>query len=100
MKCARDKTTCARSVELFVDVHVVKRHAIVDVLCRPAVNVVIGVHIVVLPPSSSHQTFLPKHCFVSASSSARSLCHFGSQADVAISVFLEVSFNTVLSSIL
>ena len=25
-----------------------KRHAIVDVLCRPVVNVVIGVHIVVL----------------------------------------------------
>ena len=35
-------------MELFVDVHVVKRHAIVDVLCRPVVNVVIGVHIVVL----------------------------------------------------
>ena len=48
MKCARNKTTCTRSVELFVDVHVVKRHAIVDVLCRPVVNVVIGVHIVVL----------------------------------------------------
>ena len=48
MKCARNKTTCARSVELFVDVHVVKRHAIVDVLCRPVVNIVIGVHIVVL----------------------------------------------------
>ena len=48
MKCARNKTTCARSVELFVNVHVVKRHAIVDVLCRPVVNVVIGVHIVVL----------------------------------------------------
>ena len=31
-----------------MDVHVVKRHAIVDVLCRPVVNVVIGVHIVVL----------------------------------------------------
>ena len=48
MKCARNKTTCARSVELFVDVHVVKHHANVDVLCRPVVNVVIGVHIVVL----------------------------------------------------
>ena len=48
MKCARNKTTCARSVELFVGVHVVKRHAIVDVLCHPVVNVVIGVHIVVL----------------------------------------------------
>ena len=48
MKCARNKTTCARSVELFVDVHVVKRYAIVDVLCRPVVNVVIGVHSVVL----------------------------------------------------
>ena len=48
MKCTRNKTTSARSVELFVGVHVVKRHAIVDVLCRPVVNVVIGVHIVVL----------------------------------------------------
>ena len=48
MKCARNKTTCARSVELFVDVHEMKRHAIVDVLCRPVVNVVIGVHIVVV----------------------------------------------------
>ena len=48
MKCARNKTTRTRSVELFVDVHVVKRHATVDVLCRPVVNVVIGVHIVVL----------------------------------------------------
>ena len=36
------------SVELFVDVHIVKRHATVDVLCRPVVRVVIGVHIVVL----------------------------------------------------
>ena len=48
MKCARNKTTCARSVELFVDVHVVKHHAIVDLLCRPVLNVVIGVHIVML----------------------------------------------------
>ena len=48
MKCARNKTTCARSVELFVDVHVVIRHAIVDVLCGPVVNVVIGVHVFVL----------------------------------------------------
>ena len=39
---------CARSVELFVDVHVVKRHAIVDVLCGPVVNVVIVVHVFVL----------------------------------------------------
>ena len=39
---------CAHSVELFVEVHVVKRHAIVDVLCHPVVNVVIGVHIFVL----------------------------------------------------
>ena len=36
------------SVELIVEVHGVKRHAIIDVLCRPVVNVVIGVHIVVL----------------------------------------------------
>ena len=48
MKCARNKTTRARSVELFVGVHVVKRHAIIDVLCHAVVNVVIGVHIVVL----------------------------------------------------
>ena len=48
MKCTRNKTTRARSIELFVGVHVVKRHAIVDVPCRPIVNVVIGVHIVVL----------------------------------------------------
>ena len=39
---------CAHSVELFVEVHDVKRHAIVDVLCRPVVNVVIGVHVFVL----------------------------------------------------
>ena len=48
MKCAKNKTTGARSVELFVDVHVVQRHAIVDVLYHAVVNVVIGVHIVVL----------------------------------------------------
>ena len=48
MKCARNKTTYAFSVELFVDVHVVKRHSIVDALCRPVVNVVIGVHVFVL----------------------------------------------------
>ena len=46
MKWHKDETTRARSVELFVDVHIVKRHAIVDVLCRPVVSVVIGVHIV------------------------------------------------------
>ena len=33
---------------MLVGVHVVKRHAIVDVLCHAVVNVVIGVHIVVL----------------------------------------------------
>ena len=51
MKCTKTSETlraCAHSVELFVEVHDVKRHAIVDVLCRPVVNVVIGVHIVVL----------------------------------------------------
>ena len=37
-----------RTLSGTVDVHVVKRHAIVDVLCRPVVNVVIGVHFVVL----------------------------------------------------
>ena len=60
MFCARNKTTCAHSVELFVDVHVVKRHAIVDVLCRPVVNVVIGVHIVMLsvPLVVVHYVFL------------------------------------------
>ena len=35
-------------MELFVDVHVVIRHAIVDVLCGPVVNVVIGVYVFVL----------------------------------------------------
>ena len=39
---------CAHSVELFVDVHVVIRHAIVDVLCVLVIRVVTGVHIVVL----------------------------------------------------
>ena len=39
---------CAHSVELFVDVHVVIRHAIVDVLCVLVIRVVIGVHFVVL----------------------------------------------------
>ena len=34
-------------MELFVEVHDVKRHEIVDVLCRPVVNVVISVDIVV-----------------------------------------------------
>ena len=48
MKCTRNKTTRARSVELFVGVHVVKRHAIVDVQCVLVIRVVIGVHIVVL----------------------------------------------------
>ena len=46
--------TLRASVELFVEVHDVKRHAIGDVLCRPVVNVVIGVHIVVL--------FRPAYC--------------------------------------
>ena len=35
--CTRSETMRARSVELFVGVHVVKRHAIVDVLCGPVV---------------------------------------------------------------
>ena len=48
MKCARNKTTCARSVELFVNVHVVKRHAIVDVQCVLVIRVVVGDHTVVL----------------------------------------------------
>ena len=39
---------CAHSVELFVDVHVVKRHAIVDVQCVLVIRVVIGAHVVVL----------------------------------------------------
>ena len=39
---------CAHSVELFVDVHVVIRHAIVDVQYVLLIRVVIGVHIVVL----------------------------------------------------
>ena len=39
--------------------------------------------------------FCPRQIFASASS-ARSPCHFGSQADVAISVSCEPSLNTVL----
>ena len=35
-------------MELFVDVHVVIRHVIVDVLCVLVIRVVTGVHIVVL----------------------------------------------------
>ena len=41
MKCTRQVRHYVHSVELFVEVHDVKRH-------RPVVNVVIGVHIVVL----------------------------------------------------
>ena len=49
MKCAREVKLCgARSVELFVDVHVVKRQAVVDVQCVLVIRVVIGVHFVVL----------------------------------------------------
>ena len=36
MKCTRQVRHCVHSVELFVEVHDVKRHAIVDVLCRPS----------------------------------------------------------------
>ena len=36
------------SVDVLVGVHVVKRHAIVDVQCVLVIRVVIGVHIVVL----------------------------------------------------
>ena len=39
--------SCALSVELLVGVHVVKRHAIVDVQCVLVIRVVIGVHILV-----------------------------------------------------
>ena len=48
MMCTRQVRHYAHSMDLIVEVHGVKRHAIVDVLCRPVVNVVIGVHIVVL----------------------------------------------------
>ena len=48
MKCTRQVRHYVHSVELFVEVHDVKRHAIVAVLCRPVVNVVIGVHNVAL----------------------------------------------------
>ena len=43
MKCTRQVRHHVHSVALFVEVHDVKRHAIVDLLCRPVVNVVIGV---------------------------------------------------------
>ena len=36
------------SVDVLVGVHVVKRHAIVDVQCVLVIRVVIGVHIVVI----------------------------------------------------
>ena len=36
------------SVDVLVGVHVVKRHAIVDVQCVLVIRVVIGIHIVVL----------------------------------------------------
>ena len=36
------------SVDVLVGVHVVKRHAIVDVQCVLVIRVVIGVHVVVL----------------------------------------------------
>ena len=48
MKCTRQVRHYVHSVELSVEEHNVKRHAIVDALCRPVVNVVIGAHIVVL----------------------------------------------------
>ena len=42
---------CVHSVDVLVGVHVVKRRAIIDVLCHAVVNIVIGVHIVVLSVS-------------------------------------------------
>ena len=49
MKCAREVKLCAHSCALSVDVlvgvHVVKRHAIVDVQCVLVIRVVIGVHV-------------------------------------------------------
>ena len=40
----------ALSVEVLVGVRIVKCHAIVDVLCYAIIRVVIGVHVLLLPP--------------------------------------------------
>ena len=48
MKCTRQVRHYVHSVDVLVGVHVVKRHAIVDVQCVLVIRVVIGVHIVVL----------------------------------------------------
>ena len=54
IKCTKRVRHYVHSVELIVEVHDVKRHAIVDVLCRPVVKVVIGVHIVIYVPIVVH----------------------------------------------
>ena len=59
MKCAQrnEDYACMMRTQwnVLVDVHVVIRHAIVDVLCVLVIRVVIGVHIVVL---SVHYNFV------------------------------------------
>ena len=56
MKCAREDETTraghARSVEVLMGVRIVKCHVIVDVLCHAIIRVVIGVHALLLPPTS------------------------------------------------
>ena len=37
-------------MEVLVSVRIVKCHAIVDVLCHAVIRVVIGVHVLLLPP--------------------------------------------------
>ena len=61
-----------------MDVHVVKRHAIVDVLCGPVVNVVIGVHVFVLSVPLVVVRVVPIFLAVNCSSSSHSfiVAHF------------------------
>ena len=49
MKCAREDETTL-SMEVLVGVRIAKCHAIVDVLCHAVIRVVIGVHVLLLPP--------------------------------------------------
>ena len=74
MKCAReDETTragsCALSVEVLVGVRIVKCHAIVDVLSHAVIRVVIGDHVLFLPPLIVvHFVFQFSYCISSSNS--------------------------------
>ena len=50
MQGSETMRACAHSVEVLVGVRIVKCHAIVDVLCHAVIRVVIGVHVLLLPP--------------------------------------------------